>query len=175
MLTASGADGRGRDTSNPLTSLEPDLRWRRVFAGHEREMSALRQWLTLLLPDCPARDDVLSVATELGTNAICHTASGRGGWFVVEIVWSQLMVRVAVTDDGAPDGPRLIDDPAGEHGRGLVVVAALSARTGVCGDHRGRLVWADVPWGPAVRLPGVRAARVACPCGPAGWEGAITC
>jgi Bacteriocin-protection, YdeI or OmpD-Associated len=97
-------------------------------------------------PDCPARDDVASVATELGSNAIRHTASGRGGWFVVEVAWFRPVVRVAVTDDGAAAGPRVIDDPAGEHGRGLLVVAGLSVRTGVVGDHRGRLVWADVPW-----------------------------
>jgi hypothetical protein len=90
-----------------------------------------------------------SVATELGSNAVRHTASGDGGWFAAEITWHQLAVRVAVADCGAPDGPRMIDDPAGEDGRGLLLVQGLSVRTGVCGDHRGRLVWADVPWGDA--------------------------
>jgi serine/threonine-protein kinase RsbW len=90
---------------------------------------------------------VACVATELATNAVVHTASGRGGWFAVEITWHRAVVRVAVADCGAPGGPRMIDDPAGEHGRGLLVVRSLSVRTGVCGDHRGRLVWADVPWG----------------------------
>jgi hypothetical protein len=33
-----------------------------------------------------------------------------------------------------------------EHGRGLRLVAALAERAGVVGDHRGRLVWADVRW-----------------------------
>jgi hypothetical protein len=33
-----------------------------------------------------------------------------------------------------------------EHGRGLRVVRALAERTGVCGDHRGRLVWAEIRW-----------------------------
>ena len=33
-----------------------------------------------------------------------------------------------------------------EHGRGLRLVAALATRAGVVGDHRGRLVWADVRW-----------------------------
>jgi Histidine kinase-like ATPase domain len=122
------------------------LRWRRVFPGHEREFFALRRWLESLLPECPARDDVASVATELGTNAVRHTASGRGGWFAVEITWHRQTVRVEVADGGAPGGPRVIDDLAADHGRGLLVVRGLSVRTGVCGDHRGRLVWADVPW-----------------------------
>jgi hypothetical protein len=125
------------------------MRWRQVFPGEERQLGVLRRWIASLLPDCPARDDVASVATELGSNTIRHTASGLGGWFAVEITWHQPAVRVAVADCGAPAGPRVIDDPAGEHGRGLVVVGGLSVRTGVCGDHRGRLVWADIPWGDA--------------------------
>jgi len=125
------------------------MRWRRVFQGEEQQLAALRRWLELLLPDCPARDDVAIVATELGTNAIRHTASGRGGWFAVDITWHQPAVRVAVTDCGSPGRPQVIDDPDGERGRGLQVVKGLSTRTGACGDHRGRLVWADVPWGDA--------------------------
>jgi anti-sigma regulatory factor (Ser/Thr protein kinase) len=123
------------------------LRWRRVFPCDEQQLAVLRRWLESLLPECPARDDVTYVATELGTNAVQHTASGRDGWFAVEITWHRAMVRVAVADGGAPAGPRVIDDPDGEHGRGLLVVAGLSARTGVCGDDRGHLVWADIPWG----------------------------
>ena len=126
----------------------PGLHWRRVFPGDERQLGVLRRWLASLLPDRPARGDVACVATELGANAVRHTASGLGGgWFAVQITWHTPVVRVAVADGGAPAGPRIIDDPAGEYGRGLLVVAGLSTRTGVCGDHRGRLVWADVPWG----------------------------
>jgi hypothetical protein len=36
--------------------------------------------------------------------------------------------------------------PAGERGRGLLVVARLTDRTGVRGDQRGRLVWVELPW-----------------------------
>jgi len=122
------------------------LRWRRVFPGEGSQLGALRRWLESLLPECPARDDVACVATELGTNAILHTASGQGGCFAVEVTWHKAVVRIAVADCGAPGSPRMVDDPAGEHGRGLLVVRSLAVRTGVCGDHRGRLVWADVPW-----------------------------
>jgi hypothetical protein len=117
-----------------------------VFPGEERQLGLLRRWLASLLPDCPARDDVAGVATELGANAIKHTASGQGGRFAIEITWYGPVVRVAVADSGAPGGPRLVDDPDSEHGRGLLVVCGLSVRTGVCGDDRGRLVWADIPW-----------------------------
>ncbi|HET9896562.1 MAG TPA: ATP-binding protein [Streptosporangiaceae bacterium] len=105
----------------------------------------MRRWIEWALPDCPGRDDVASVATELASNAIRHTRSGCGGAFVVEISRSAETVRVAVTDGGAPGAPRLVDDPDGETGRGLVLVRALAVSTGVRGDHRSRMVWAEVP------------------------------
>ena len=42
--------------------------------------------------------------------------------------------------------PDLAHPALPEDGRGLRLVAALAARAGVVGDHRGRLVWADVRW-----------------------------
>jgi serine/threonine-protein kinase RsbW len=128
------------------------MRWRKVFRGEERQLGAMRRWLASLLPAVPARDDVILVATELASNAICHTASGRGGWFTVEITWWRSVVRVGVTDCGGPARPQVAGDPAGERGRGLLLVTGLSLRTGACGDQQGRLVWADVRWdgpGPA--------------------------
>jgi anti-sigma regulatory factor (Ser/Thr protein kinase) len=138
------AGGPGPDPESPLA---PIWRWRRGFPGHRRELSQLRRWLSSLLPDCPARDDVLSIASELGSNAIQHTASGQpDGWFAVEITWRRSVVQVAVADCGGPAEPRVIADPGGEHGRGLLLVQGLSVRTGWTGDSRGRLVWADVLW-----------------------------
>jgi len=149
MSSTSGVLEPRTGTPGASSAPLPGLRWRRVFPGEERQLGEVRRWLAALLPDCPARHDAASVATELGANAVRHTATGRGGWFAVEVTWHRPVVRVAVTDCGAPGGPRMIDKPAGEHGRGLLMVHGLSVRTGVCGDHRGRLVWADVPWGDA--------------------------
>lgn len=144
-----GRRGDGAPVSRqslPLPPVTGSCR-RRVFPGRQRELSELRRWLSSLLPDCPVRDDVLSVATELGSNAIQHTASGRdGGWFAVEVAWHQSAVRVAVADRGGPAEPRVIDDPDGERGRGLLLVQGLSVRTGFTGDQRGRLVWAQIAW-----------------------------
>ena len=85
-----------------------------------------------------------SVAVELCTNAVRHTVSGQGS-FAVEVTWTAQMVRVAVFDSGAPDGPRVIEDPLREDGRGLLMVNTLSARKGVSGDARGRVVWVSLP------------------------------
>jgi hypothetical protein len=86
------------------------------------------------------------VATELASNAIRHTTSGRGGWFAAEVTWHASAVQVAVADGGGPAEPHVIDDPGGEHGRGLLLVRGLSVRTGFTGDQRGRLVWAQIAW-----------------------------
>jgi serine/threonine-protein kinase RsbW len=146
MTDTSGAPDRGLSPPAGLSALVSEMPWRHDFPGEDSQLGGMRRWLRSLLPDCPARDDVIIVATELSSNAVLHTASGRGGWFTVEIARYEHAVRVAVADSGSPDGPRVIDDPASEHGRGMLVVRGLSATTGVCGDHRGRTVWADVPW-----------------------------
>ena len=77
------ADEVGGGPAEPSPVPASAHRWRQVFLGEERQLGLLRRWLVACLPECPARDDVISVATELGTNAILHTASGRGGWFSV--------------------------------------------------------------------------------------------
>ena len=161
MPASSQSPERASGASGAPPGLAPRLRWRRVFPGEECQVGELRRWLASLLPPCPARDDVAAVASELGANAVKHTFSGRGGCFAVEVTWYGNVVRVAVADSGGPAEPHVIDDPAGENGRGLLLVRGLSVRTGVCGDRRGRLSWADVAWGDPLT------ATVAAP---DGWE-----
>lgn len=49
---------------------------------------------------------MLCVASELGSNAIQHTDSGRdGGWFAVEVTWHQSVIQVAVADCGGAAEP----------------------------------------------------------------------
>jgi anti-sigma regulatory factor (Ser/Thr protein kinase) len=134
------------DAESPAAPPDPGARWRRVFPGDQPQLAALRRWLNSLLPECDARSDVVCVATELGTNAVLHTATGRGGWFAVEVTWYGSVVRVAVADCGGPGQPQVYDHADGEHGRGLAVVRGLAVRLGFQGDHHGRLVWADIPW-----------------------------
>jgi anti-sigma regulatory factor (Ser/Thr protein kinase) len=135
------------------------FRWQRLFRGQESELRQLRHWLTDLLPDSPGRDDLISVAVELGTNAVQHTASGDGGWFTVEVACLGPVMRVSVTDQGAAWGPSLTEDPPRadldldldpdedtncDRGRGLIIVRALSVTCGVRGNASGRTVWAEV-------------------------------
>lgn len=144
-----------RQRAEEMTATVQAPRWREAFDGVESEVREVRQWISRLLPACQARADVVLVANELCTNAILHTASGRGGRFVVEIAWYPSTVRVSVADAGAPDGPRQVSDPD-EHGRGLAIVQELCHRSGYFGGHRGLLAWAEISWsGPgAVPPPG---------------------
>jgi hypothetical protein len=95
-------------------------------AGHgcTTAWCAVRRWEASLLPDCPARDDVICVATELAANAVLHTASGRGGHFDVGIWRLDSAVRVTVSDRGSPQGPRRAGCLMAEAGRGLIIVQA---------------------------------------------------
>ncbi len=118
--------------------------WQRLLRGQQSEVRQLRRWLATLLPDGPERDDLTSVAVELATNAIQHTASGQGGWFTVELACHGHVAWIAVTDEGGPGVPQPSDDPMSDCGRGLVIVQALAESCGVRGDSRGRTVWAEV-------------------------------
>jgi hypothetical protein len=100
---------------------------------------------------------VAGIVSELATNAVTHTESGRsGGRFSVELAWSPGLLRIVVGDQGAPSPPRLVEEAGGTSGRGLLIVDQLSQTWGVAGDPAGRWVWADVPWpgGPPTQVPG---------------------
>lgn len=124
-------------------------RLRRAFAGKASELAVMRQWLRSVLSSSAVRDDVLSIATELGANAVKHTASGCGGGFAVELFCTSSCVRVTVSDGGGPGEPRVIEDLGAENGRGLLLVRELAERMGVSGDERGRHVWAEIAWSSA--------------------------
>lgn len=140
--------------------------WWRAFPGEPACLRVLRRWVEDLLLPCPERDDVIEVACELAGNAICHTRSGQGGKFGVRIEQNPGLITVTVADRGSPSGPRLVEDPLAEHGRGLRIVYALSARVTVTGGEAGRLVRAEVPWTADSQTPARPAER-----GPVGSAG----
>jgi anti-sigma regulatory factor (Ser/Thr protein kinase) len=88
-------------------------------------------------------DSAALVISELVTNAIVHTASGR---VVCELHDHDDTVRIAVRDEGcAPGEPHPSPQrPDEEHGRGLLLVAALCRAWGVQEHGPGLLVWAEL-------------------------------
>jgi hypothetical protein len=92
------------------------------------------------------RDVAELLVSELASNAILHSASGRpGGSFQVSYELSSVLLRVEVADDGGPVGPRhRVHHVESVTGRGLEIFDALAARWGVDGGSSGRVVWFEL-------------------------------
>jgi anti-sigma regulatory factor (Ser/Thr protein kinase) len=141
---------------------ERGLRWMRVFPGTLEQVGEARRFVACLLEECPARDALVSCASELAANAVVHTASGLGGYFTVEVTCPRSGVaRVAVTDSGGPTEPAagspVEADPVDEDvddlpvcGLGLALVAASASCWGYYDEGPGRTVWAEASWPVAV-------------------------
>jgi serine/threonine-protein kinase RsbW len=140
------------DDFQALTASPLPLWWSRPFRGEPFEVGRARSWIARLLPACEPLDDLLIFTSELAANAVTHTRSGKpGGWFAVEVTWSPRTARVVVGDQGSDEiptsNPGPPDDDADlETGRGLLLVAAMSAAWGTAGDAEARWLWADVDW-----------------------------
>lgn len=130
---------------------------RRTFRGEPGQVALVRDFVRrhLTAPGCPAAtvQDILVCASELATNAVLHSRSGRpGGYFSVEIVACDgQWVYVAVEDSGGPWAEPQPGDGFAECGRGLHVVSELSADMGITGDASGRIAWFRSPWGAGER------------------------
>jgi anti-sigma regulatory factor (Ser/Thr protein kinase) len=85
--------------------------------------------------------DAEIIASELATNAIQHAGPEAFGLELVHL-GDSAMIAVIVTDSSAD--PLVRRDPAGDaqHGRGLNIVAALSARWGWRPEGSGKAVYA---------------------------------
>ncbi|WP_369245842.1 ATP-binding protein [Streptomyces sp. R41] len=88
-------------------------------------------------------DTAALVISELVTNAIVHAAGER---VVCELHDRDDVVRIAVRDEGcAPGEPHASPQrPEEEHGRGLLLVAAVSRAWGAQDTGPGLLVWAEL-------------------------------
>lgn len=153
-MAAGLKDGTSAAQPGPV---ERSLIWRMTFPGLKDQPRRVRLELADVLRAHLELDDILLVASELCTNAVLHTRSGRqGGTFSVEVTaigGESLMLAVA--DEGASTGPRLLAPaPTDTHFRGLQVVKGLSREYGIDGDAGGRTVWAlFAPLGRAAPCP----------------------
>ncbi|MBC6462412.1 ATP-binding protein [Actinomadura sp. HBU206391] len=115
----------------------------RSFPGTRDQIRTLRRFIREHLPTQP---DAELIASELGTNAIEHTRSGRPGGVFRARIHSRPdgTARLEIEDDGGPAlfGPCT---HGREGGRGLILVAAYTTAWGVTGDQAGRTTWAELP------------------------------
>lgn len=104
---------------------------RRIFQGNASQVAEVRSFIRFEISDHPACNSTVIVASELATNAICHTKSGSGIFMVDIRVIDAHRVAMFVTDQGSPEVPRAIAaDSDAEFGRGLMLVEALSEEWG---------------------------------------------
>ena len=117
-----------------------------LLPGMGRAVGMARRWLMDVLENHPALDDATLCTSELLTNAIRYTESGRDGQIRVELSYSDELVRVEVADDGdAESVPHLITaDETDVCGRGLLIVAFLSTAWGVRREGKGHAVWFEI-------------------------------
>jgi anti-sigma regulatory factor (Ser/Thr protein kinase) len=117
-----------------------------TYPGVPASVAEVRRFVRAALADSPRADDLALVASELATNAIRHSPSGQaGGTFAVTVRQAPGCARLEITDPGG--GPwRLPRRGAelAEHGRGLVIVAALADAFGGAAVPAGRVMWAEV-------------------------------
>lgn len=120
----------------------------RTYPGRPASIPAARRLVRGALAGSPLVDDLELIVSELVTNAIRYTPSGRdGGTFTVKIRLGPGTARIEIEDDGNGQWTVPARDAATEGGRGLLLVAALADEFG-CDVTRARrqVVWAQVTW-----------------------------
>ncbi|MFG2085912.1 MULTISPECIES: ATP-binding protein [unclassified Spirillospora] len=120
-----------------------------LLPGMDRAAGHARRWLRDVLGEHPALDDAALCLSELVTNALRYTESGRDGQVRVEVSHSEDAVRVEVIDDGgATSVPHLAAvDETDVCGRGLRIVAFLTTSWGVAHRDKGHAVWFEINHG----------------------------
>lgn len=144
-------------SSDAPTGVPDAIAVRRRFPGLPNQIRHARRFVARQLGDTPQVSTATLLTSELATNAVTHSASGRdGGKFEVTVSRAVNWARVEVRDLGGAEQPRAQHrDPydASENGRGLDLVEALAGKWGTDArvDGMGRLVWFELTWeeGPA--------------------------
>ncbi|MFI6575080.1 ATP-binding protein [Nocardiopsis sp. NPDC050513] len=126
---------------------------RRRFPGLPSQIAYARRFVARQLSACPELTTATLLTSELATNAITHSASGRAtGKFEVCVRQAPGWARVEVRDLGnlseSPQPQHRDPYDTEEHGRGLDLVEALSSAWGTepRGDGMGRRVWFELVW-----------------------------
>jgi anti-sigma regulatory factor (Ser/Thr protein kinase) len=121
---------------------------RRTFRGEQDQVAAARDFVKRVMGRCPVLEEAVLLTSELCTNTLLHTASGRGGSFEVTVRCEDDSVRVEVCDDGSKNVPAVRAlDQFSESGRGLALVDQIATRWGQNGDEYGRSVFFELRWG----------------------------
>jgi anti-sigma regulatory factor (Ser/Thr protein kinase) len=113
--------------------------WELTCPGHLEEVGRARRWTRDVLSDSGHADDAALIVTELGTNALLHSASGnQGEAFSLTISRTPETVLISVTDTGGTRTTPHVEhsDENDTHGRGLALVSTLAQRLHITGDDK---------------------------------------
>jgi anti-sigma regulatory factor (Ser/Thr protein kinase) len=123
------------------------INFERDYAGTADQLGQVRADLTEIGGECPVIDELVLLASELATNAVLHSNSGRAGhlFTVRATLYPGDYAWVEVVDEGGAWKRNRRDD---EHGRGLAVVAAIAGdgNWGIEGDSACRVAWFRLDW-----------------------------
>lgn len=132
----------------PASNTAHRLCWRREFPGEEASVPAARNWARALLAGRVTPSllhDALLLLSEVVTNAVAHSGSGRkaNGHVTVWIAHADTAVQVEVTNVGSADSVPTVHMPDldDESGRGLWLVEMLATAWGAHRDGPRNVVW----------------------------------
>jgi len=121
-----------------------------TIPGRPECLSAARKFVAQALGGGDWADTAVLLASELLTNSLQHSASGRpGGLITITLIQIPGGVRAEVADAGSPTVPAVRPALAGppepaENGHGLQLVDSISHRWGHTCDHTGATTWFEL-------------------------------
>ncbi|MEU3919616.1 ATP-binding protein [Streptomyces sp. NPDC029004] len=141
---ATRADQLLRESQGPTADDARD-RHLALVSADAKDVSRIRRlakdFLTGLKVSPTARDEALLIISELVTNAVLHALPPAA--LRVRCI-QQHVLRIEVTDGGPRPNPPPKTDPPEEHGRGMLIVAAMAVRYGTITHTRGSTCWAEL-------------------------------
>lgn len=113
-----------------------------TLPGMPSSVPVARRLVRDAVPGCPRADDLVVAVSELVTNAIVHSRSGRGGSFTMQVRTAPDWARVEITDEGpAPGGT------SKRNGWGLEIVSGVTDKSAAVIHADGcRTAWCEVTW-----------------------------
>jgi anti-sigma regulatory factor (Ser/Thr protein kinase) len=135
---ANGGDGRGRNVMTTMTLVGAV-----TLPGLDQSVAHARRFVGGLVGHDHRRfDDASVITSELVTNSVQHSRSGRGGHVVVIVEADEDVIQISVIDDGGQGNkPHVRHDPYAEDGRGLVIVGNLADKWGVEAEGQYTAIW----------------------------------
>jgi anti-sigma regulatory factor (Ser/Thr protein kinase) len=129
------------------TTASEAITFEREYPGTADQPAQVRADLGEISTGCPVSEEIVLLASELASNAVLHSRSGRPGrtFTVRAALYPGDYAWVEVVDQG---GPWVAERHDEEHGRGLAIVASVAGdrNWGIDGDSASRVAWFRLAW-----------------------------